>query len=200
MLVPVIMHFSTFLKFLTLDTGDKIRQLEAYATPGGFDFYRPSRDGVLQFAAHGRSKENVIRDIQTNAPSNTVAHNVEIFVHTANWLDKQKNGQRIAPARGVWPSPRKHFSVHIEPEIGFEKAGKRKILAVYPRRAPRLNRDQAGAGIILLSRAYRGAESEEFGILDAHGSRAFWTGTNVSSAILDREIATIDSELERILR
>lgn len=77
--MPVIMHFSTFLKFLTLDTGDKIRQLEAYSTPGGFDFYRSSRDGVLQYSAHSRPRKNVVQDIAKLAPQNAAAHNIEIF-------------------------------------------------------------------------------------------------------------------------
>lgn len=196
--MPVIMHFSTFLKFLTLDTGDKIRQLEAYSTPGGFDFYRTSRDGVLQYSAHGRSRRAVMQDIAKLAPQNAVAHNTEIFEHAADWLDKQP-GKRITPSRGVWPSPDKCFSVHIEPEIGLEVGGRKKIVAVYPRREPRLNRDKAGAGIALLRRAYKGDGSEEFAILDAYGQRAHAAPTNVSEALLDREIATIDAELKRIM-
>lgn len=196
--LPVIMHFSTFLKFLTLDTGDKIRQLESYSTPGGFDFYRTSRDGVLQFSAHGRTRKAVAQDIAKLAPQSAAGHNIEIFEKVADWLDKQ-SGTRITPSRGVWPSPQKCFSVHIEPEIGLEKAGQRRILAVYPRREPRLNRDKAGAGVVLLRRAYKGRGDEEFGILDAYGAKAYWAPTNVSEALLDREIATIDAELERIM-
>lgn len=196
--MPVIMHFSTFLKFLTLDTGDKIRQLESYATPGGFDFYRSSRNGVLEYSAHGRARKLVTQDIVKTAPANAAGHNVEIFEHVANWLDKQK-GSRIAPARGVWPSPEKTFSVHIEPEIGLDTGEKRKVIAVYPRREPRLNRDKAGAGVILLRRAYKGGGQEDFGILDAYDSKAYWSPTNVSEALLDREIATIDAELKRIM-
>lgn len=127
-----------------------------------------------------------------------MAHNIEIFEHVADWLVKQP-GKRIAPSRGVWPSPEKCFSVHIEPEIGLEQGGKTKILAVYPRREPRLNRDKAGAGIILLRRAYKGVGGEEFGILDAFDGKAYWSPTNVSAALLDREIATIDAELKRIM-
>jgi hypothetical protein len=197
--MPVIMHFSTFLKFLTLDTGDKIWQLESYATPGGFDFYRSSRDGMLQHSAHGRDRKKVVEDIAKLAPTNAVAHNVEIFDHSADWLAKQK-GNRVAPSRGVWPSPGKCFSVHIEPEIALEHGNKKKVIAVYPRRNPRLNRDKAGAGIILLQRAYKGHGDEEFGILDAYDERAFWSPTNVSSALLDREIETIDGELRRIMQ
>lgn len=196
--MPVIMHFSTFLKFLTLDTGDKIRQLESYSTPGGFDFYRSSRDGVLQFSAHARSRKSVMQDIAKLAPQNAVSHNIEIFEKVADWLDKQA-GKKIAPSRGVWPSPDKCFSVHIEPEIGLENGERTRILAVYPRREPRLNRDKAGAGIVLLRRAYKGSGSEEFGILDAYGGKAYWSPTNVSAALLDREIATIDAELKRIM-
>lgn len=196
--MPVIMHFSTFLKLLTLDTGDKIRHLEGYATPGGFDFYRTSRDGVLQHSAHGRTRDRVVKDIKSLASPNAVEHNVEIFEHVADWLGKQK-GKRFAPSRGVWPSPRKIFSVHIEPEIGLEVGQAKRIFAVYPRRDPRLNRDIAGAGVILLGRGYRGHGGEEFGVLDAYGERAFKSPTNVSNALLDREIETIEGELTRIM-
>lgn len=196
--MPVIMHFSTFLKFLTLDTGDKIRQLENYAKPGGFDFYRTSREAVLNYSAHGKSRASVLQDIAKTAPQNAAGQNSEIFEHVAEWLDKQP-GDRIAPARGVWPSPEKRFSVHIEPEIGLEKGSKTKVLAVYPRRDPRLNRDKAGAGILLLRKAYKGKGDEEFGILDAFGEKAFWSPTNVSSALLDIEVATIEAELKRIM-
>lgn len=197
--MPVIMHFSTFLKFLTLNTGDKIRHLENYSKPGGFDFYRPSRDGALEYSAHGRDRRDVITKIKSVAASSTVAHNVEIFEGVADWLDRQTGCTRVAPGRGVWPSPKRLFSVHIEPEIGLEKGPVRKVLAVYPRREPRLNRDQAGAGIVMLKRAYNGTGSEHFGILDALGQKAYWTPTNVSEAMLDSEIATIEKELARIL-
>lgn len=196
--MPVIMHFSTFLKFLTLDTGDKIRQLESYASPGGFDFYRSSRDGVLQHSAHGRSRRLVAEDIAKLSPQNAISHNIEIFEHVADWLEKQKC-TKFVPSRGVWPPPQKCFSVHIEPEIGIETGGRKKVIAVYPRREPRLNRDKAGAGIIMLKRAYRGDGTEEFGILDAYGQKAYWSPTNVSAALLDREIETIDGELRRIM-
>jgi hypothetical protein len=127
-----------------------------------------------------------------------VAHNVEIFEHAANWLEKQK-GRRVAPSRGVWPSPSKVFSVHIEPEIGLEVGETKKIIAVYPRREPRLNRDTAGAGLLLLRKGYRGTGTEEFAILDAYGEKAFRSPTNVSAALLDREIQTIEGELARIM-
>jgi hypothetical protein len=97
--MPVIMHFSTFLKFLTLDTGDKIRQLESYATPGGFDYYRSSRNGVLEFSAHGRDRKRVAQDIAKTAPQNAVAHNIEIFENTADWLEKQPGVGNSLPRR-----------------------------------------------------------------------------------------------------
>lgn len=196
--MPITMHFSTFLKLLTLDTGDKIRQLESYAKPGGIDFYKTSRDAVLKYSAHGMSQKNAIAAIAKSAPQNGVSYNIEIFENVASWLDKQA-GERIAPVRSLWRSPSKIFSVHIEPEIGLEKNGKKKILAVYPRREPRLNRDKAGAGLLLLKQAYKGSGDEDFGVLDAYGQKAYWSPTNVSSALLDVEISLIEGELKRIM-
>lgn len=196
--MPIVMHFSTFLKFLTLNTGDKIRDLEKYAEPGGFDFYRSSRDGTMQHCAHGRSKERVISDIKASAAANTIERNCEIFEATASWLAKQA-GQKLAASRGVWASPDRIFSVHIEPEIAFGNKNKPNIVAVYPRKEFRINRDQAGAGVILLKRAYSGTGEERFGVLDAFAEKAFWSPTNVSEALLDSEIATMENELKRIL-
>ncbi|MEM0988698.1 MAG: hypothetical protein AAGK00_07435 [Pseudomonadota bacterium] len=195
--MPVIMHFATFLKFLTQNTGEKIRDLEKYGEPGGFDFYRGSRDGVLAYCAHGRSRDAILRDIGAG-PQNTVVRNREIFIAAADWLDDQR-GNRHAPSRGVWASPNGVFSVHIEPEISLSRGRTTDVVAVYPRREPRINRDQAGAGVLLLRRAYNGNGNERFGVLDAAGRRVHWSPTNFSDAILEREIETIESELERIL-
>src|SRR5690606_19302628 len=63
----------------------------------------------------------------------------------------------------------------------------------------RINRDQAGAGLILLSRGYRGFGNEKFGILDAFGNKVHRTPTNISERLLENEIATIEAELARIL-
>ncbi len=87
--MPIIMHFSTFLKFLTLDTGDKIRQLENYAKPGGIDYYKTSCDAVLKYSVHGMSQKNAIAAIAKSAPQNAVSHNIEIFENVASgWTNK----------------------------------------------------------------------------------------------------------------
>ena len=195
--MPVVMHFATFLKFLTQNTGEKIRDLEKYAEPGGFDFYRGSRNGVFEYCAHGRSRDNVMGDINAG-PQNTVGRNQEIFLAAANWLDRQR-GERLAPSRGVWASPGRVFSVHIEPEISLRIGQNTDVVAVYPRREPRINRDQAGAGLLLLRQAYNGTGVERFGVLDAVPGRVYRTPTNFSAAILEREIETIESELSRIM-
>jgi hypothetical protein len=197
-MMPVVMHFSTFLKLLTLNTGDKIRHLEGYASPGGFDFYRPSREGAFAYCAHGRSRTRVAEDIKKNAASNALERNLDIFEDVANWLDKQK-GERNSTSRGVWRSPKKTFSIHIEPELGLIQAGRQKVVAVYPRKEPRINRDQAGAAILLLSEGYKTTEQIEFGILDCKGGKAFWSPTNVSQALLTSEVAMIEAELNRIM-
>lgn len=196
--MPVVMHFATFLKLLTLNTGDKIRDLERYAKPGGFDFYRPSRDGIVQHCAHGRTKDRVLRDIETSATTNSVERNKEVFERVSAWVADHP-GQAIMPNRGVWRSPQKTFSVHIEPEISYQAKNTQHVVAVYPSKDVRINRDQAGAELILLGRGYRGFGNEKFGILDAFAGRVHRTPTNISERLLENEIATIEAELARIL-
>lgn len=196
--MPVVMHFATFLKLLTLNTGDKIRDLERYAKPGGFDFYRPSRDGVVQHCAHGLTKDRVLKDIEASSTANSVERNKEIFEKVWGWVAAHP-GAAAMPSRGVWRSPQKIFSVHIEPEISYQFKNEQHVIAVYPRKDVRINRDQAGAGLILLSRGYRGLGNEKFGILDAFGNKVLRTPTNISERLLENEIATIEAELARIL-
>jgi len=196
--MSVVMHFATFLKLLTQSTGEKIRDLSKYSQGGGFDFYRTSREGVTDICAHGKLPTVVVSKIKVLAADNAVERNVEIVEHCSTWLSKQ-SGAGSVPGRGVWRSPNKIFSVHIEPEISVTSGGTEKVLAVYPRREPRINRDQAGAGITLLQASYKKTGSVKFGILDAYGEKAFWSPTNASQSILDHDVAMIENELSKIL-
>lgn len=193
------MHFATFLKLLTQDRGDQIRDLEKYGTPGGWDFWRPLRDGMSAFVGHGRSFEAVREDIEVNAAGNSRARNIEVFEQAAEWVSKQ-SGTGFIPNRGVWKSPGGMFSVQIEPEIGLERRnGRQLIVALYGRAEPRIRRDQAGAATILLESSYRSNADIEFGILDAAAGTLHKARTNVSQSLLEAETHFIDEQLARIL-
>ncbi|MCR5857300.1 hypothetical protein [Mesorhizobium sp. J428] len=197
--MPVIMHFSTFLKLLTQNTGDKIRDLSKCSQAGGFDYYRTSRDGVASLCGDSKSLEFVKMRIKAMAPENAIDRNVKIAEHCSNWLKKQTGTGKKA-GKALWTSPKKIFSVHIEPEICLTQGGTNRILAVYPRDEPRINRDQAGAGILLIQKSYKaGSGPNKFGILDAFAERAYWSPTNSSQSILDHEITMIENELTKVL-
>ena len=117
-----------------------------------------------------------------------------MFESCLEWGSKQTILPEV-PARGVWRSPQKTFSVLIEPEFTISRSGKRTVVAVYPRSSMALNRDNAGAGIILLGQAYRGQGDEFFGIFDAPASKAYWTPTNVSERVLFNVVRFIDENL-----
>lgn len=201
--MSVRMHFSTFMKFLTQSTADRIRGLEKYAKPGGFDFWQGSREGTLKMMG-GLSRVQARKQIQAAGAENTVKLNSLVFDATTSWIDRQ-NGKTFRPEKRIWTSPRRIFSVHIEPEIGFEKSGgQRRIVAIYPRRTPRLDRDIGGAGVLMLKRGYPISGNEQFGILDALAEKdkklgkAFWSPTNLSEAVLDEEINSIEETLMKV--
>ncbi len=195
--MTVKMHFATFLKLLTQNTGDKVRDLSKYGQSGGFDFYRSSRDGVTDVCVKGKSLDIVLSKVKILSPEYGVERNLDVVTHCHSWFSKQ-SGQPKEPGHGVWRSPNKIFSVLIEPEISFVSGQIEKIVAVYPRKEPRINRDQAGAGIIVLQKAYKKVGNEKFGILDAYAEKAFWSPTNASQSILDHEVAMIENELQKI--
>lgn len=197
--MPVVMHFATFLKLLTQDNGDKIRDLEKYGKPGGWDFWRPLRDGMDSFVGHGRSRADIESDVRVNSTQTSQQRNLEVFAQAADWFERQ-SGVGFLPNRGVWRSPGRVFSVQIEPEIGLEvRNGSQLVVAIYGRNEPRIRRDYAGAAIVLLERAYRRNQDVTFGILDAAGNTLHRARSNVSEQLLDAEIAFIERELTRIM-
>lgn len=193
------MHFATFLKLLTQDSGDKIRDLEKYGHPGGWDFWRPLRDGFDSYVGHGRARDEVEGDIRVNSTANSLERNLGVFQQAADWLDRQ-SGERFLPNRAVWRSPTQIFSVQIEPEIGLRaRNGTETVISIYGRSEPRLRRDQAGAAVILKERAFRRSNQMTFAILDAGAPTLHRARSNVSEQLLDAEVAFIERELERIL-
>ncbi|MBY6118486.1 MULTISPECIES: hypothetical protein [Mameliella] len=196
--MPVVMHFATFLKYFTLSDGDKIRELQKYSKPGGFDFYRPSRDAITDYFVAGKPEAHCKAFIAASSGANNEEHNLSVFDAVRDWGGKQKVVAE-PPSRGVWKSPKKTFSVRIEPEFLIKRNGTDTVVAVYPRSSVALNRDNAGAGIILLQQAYKGSGGEAFGILDAHASKAFWTPTNVSEIVLDNVVRFIDENLPKFV-
>lgn len=196
--MPVTMHFSTFLKFLTLSDGDRVRELEAYSEPGGFDFYRPLREASTALVADGHSVERCTNSIRARCNDRNRGHNLEAFQRVVDFMARQR---QIAerPVKSVWRSPRRVFSVHIEPEFLITRQGIRTAVAVYPRAQTSLNRDTAGAGIVLLRNAYRG-EVDGYGILDAMAGNAYWTPTNVSERVLQSVVGFIETQLTEMSR
>jgi hypothetical protein len=196
--MPVTMHFSTFLKFLTLSDGDRLRELEAYSEPGGFDFYRPLREASTAHLADGHSVDRCRTSIQNRTNDRNRGHNLEAFEGVASFGSRQRPILE-RPVKSIWRSPRRIFNVHIEPEFLILRQGLRTAVAVYPRGQSALNRDTAGAGIVLLRNAYRG-EVDGFGILDVMAGNAYWTPTNVSERVLQSMVGFIELHLSELAR
>lgn len=194
-----VLHFATFLKLLALPTGDKLKAVAKYGEDsGGFDYWKPLRSGVIQYCAHGKSREEVHRHISQNSGRTNQERCSSKFESVADWSDKQ-SGAGFAPNRGVWRSPQALFSVHIEPEIGYETNSNTKITAIYPTSSATLTADTAGAGLILLRDNYRNASNETFGVYQVDTNRCFRRITNNSEAILRADIATLENAFAQIL-
>ncbi|MCE7029032.1 hypothetical protein [Jiella avicenniae] len=192
--MPTQMHFATFLKFLTQDIGNNIKDLSRYGGGGGKDFYGPSRRGVSELLSAECDLNLLIKKVQQASLPNAVETNASVIAEVSSWLSAQK-GERFEPEKAVWKSPNGYFSLSIEPEIGLTKGAETKIIAVYPRRNGRLNREKAGAGIILLQEAFPHLGGVRFGILDSSAGKAFWSGTNSSAGVLRHHVRMVEDEL-----
>lgn len=191
----VKMHFSTFMKILAMNPGDKIRHISKYEQPGGYDYYISSRKGVRDYCLNLKTKEQVIRMIESSP--NSSERNLEIFDSMETWKKKNR-GLYSKPYKGIWRSPNKFFGVHIEPEIAYHAGDIQHVVAVYPSKNERINRDQAGAGILLLQKGYKGTGKEKFGIYDVEANKTHRAQTNISARLLENEIEFIENELKRI--
>lgn len=187
-----VLHFSTFLKLLALPTSEKLKAVAKYGeSSGGFDYWKSLRSGCIQYCAHSEPREDVYRHILSNSGPQNGPRCVEAFDITANWIDRQ-TGQGFAPNRGVWASPARNFSVHIEPEVGLSSSKTSKVTAIYPTASAVLTADVAGAGLILLRNNYRSSTNEEFGIYQVGNNRCYRRITNNAEAMLAADIATLD--------
>ncbi len=190
------MNLSTFLKLLTLNTGEKLRDVQKYKEAGGYDFYQALRAAHLKFGPTPDVSLG-IDFISARASANAKKVNEDLYRASHEWILKQK-GEFFSPSRALFRSPRNVFSVTVNPEIGLRTKSVDTAYAIYPRQHVRINRDQAGAALLLMSEAYGDTSNMQFGVLDVTADKAFRTPTNMSKAILDAEVRFLEIEFLKL--
>ena len=199
---PTVMAFATFLKLLSQTAGERIRDLEKYATPGGYDFWRPLREGIDEKSVHGLSDDFVLKGIEQKSAQNQAPRNQAVFSSVSIWLEKQK-GKGGIPPKGVWKSPNGVFTIRVEPEISLlQNSGNSLVIAIYGRKEPRISRDDAGAALLVLKQSLGDVAGRTYGILDAgsesESARLTKTGTNVSEQVLSTAVVMIEAQLLKV--
>lgn len=196
--MPHKLHFSTFLRLLASTTADRMRTIEKYAEPGGFDYWKTLRSAITQYTLGTLDRNGVERYISANAGGNSEKNTLDRFNLVADWMGRQ-TGQGYAPSQGLWTSPNELFSVFVEPEIGLVSSSRDRVVACYPTNSPPLTRDCAGSGIVLLNRHFGEGFNGSLEVYDVKRNRCHRTPTNLSARQLDADIADIERHFHAIL-
>ena len=188
------MHFSTFLKLLASDTARRIKEVDKYRDQsGGFDYWRPLRDGIARHCAGNNTRQDAISFIEGNCADSNRQNCLTKFDVVADWLGKPPRKAFQVPPRLLFRSPTGSFNVIVEPEIHFRTSSSNKVVSVYPTGSVSINADVAGAGIVLKRRCFGTMGDATFHVFDANKGRLFTAIPNVSERFLDASITDLDA-------
>lgn len=159
--------FTTFLKVCAATPLGKIRELQAFTRPGGYDFYKILKKLAVEICSGKMSlleAENQIARITNVAERKHTLEAIRIFYQ---WFVVQKLDWETPP-RGVAKStPSGIVTIRLEPEIAFKGDGAApNVLYLWNLNKPALKSDLASEGLRLLSRDLSHASDHKFGIFD----------------------------------
>ncbi|MCG8440789.1 MAG: hypothetical protein MI723_03180 [Caulobacterales bacterium] len=150
--------FATFLELLAMPVAQQITDrgaLDRYEGPDRWRVMREAlRDQARREARYGCS-DPTLAQIGSNCDR---ARAVEVL-HKLR--ERARNRPPLPPVQRVWRSPRGVFDVMVEPELSLRESGKHLHIHVYYHPFVRINKVAAGAGVLLMQRAFaRGDDAE----------------------------------------
>ena len=172
---------STFLKLATIPLDQQIGQLSAYDEPGGYDYYRATKRAI-----RGNAHSDFAKASATIARIERDGEREDGAVVAEAVRKRFGRGPLVAPPRALWTSPKKVFSVRVEPEIAIPSATGLQTVAIYPTKSVPIRRASAGAAIRLMDDALNPVVSGPIScaVYDARRNRLYSSPTNTSDELL----------------
>jgi len=184
---------NTLLKLMSQRSEDKVRDLRKYDEPGGYDATKLFRKAIQSGLLEG-GLEGVAARIE-RIPVPIEKSRAKGFFPLLKRKLEAIGTTFVEPPRTLWRSPKRTFSVDFHPEAAVIEGNHRTIVFVYCNQKTRPTPTSAGALIVLARRALADIldEADEVVVLDIARGVNHRTVNNTSAAVLDKEIADLDT-------
>jgi hypothetical protein len=201
--VPKIMDdlsFTTFLKIALLpSTQGKIGQIQRmHGGSGGYDFYKRMKLAAREVARGETSANEILQQLENIKRPAERIHNLAMATQFVEWWNLQEGATALAerPA-GVYKLPHMAFGVRVSPELAYAKDGIVYVTYLWATRLPKLTRQVAAAGLLMLRQelAKKAFENARFQILDLRQKKVLGEQliTNHSTSLLQADIAQLSA-------
>jgi hypothetical protein len=190
------LSFTTFLKVaLTPTTQGKLGQIQKlHSGAGGYDFYKRMKLAAREVARAETPSASIIDERKTIKREAERIHNVEMASRFVKWWNDQEGA--IADVRrplGSFKTASMPFAVRLAPELVYERDATKYVTYLWATRAPKLTKQGAGIGLLMLRNSLAKGEFAEhdFQILDLRNKKVFSVDciNNQTSTILQADIA-----------
>ena len=191
--------FTTFLKVSLLPTTQGKLGLVHRMTnsPGGYDFYKRMKLAAQRVAAGEVNPEEVFAELETIKRQAERTHNLLMAQRFWAWWSALENATVLeAVPKGVYRTPAMNFGIRIAPELAHNESGESVITYLWATRLPRLSRQVAGMGILLMkAQLSTAAPNARLQIYDLRQERCYTEEeiTNQSPDLLAADIALLNS-------
>lgn len=190
---------TTFLRVWNLEPGRKESQYRQFLSPGGYDFYWSLKAGTETLTNGGDLATALsVTDGLSREPERK--HN-RYGIKTVAELLAGVEGKCFKAPRGSVSSPLGHLTIKIEPELGIELDGRRRLVTLWNPLTPEMTTALAAVGFSLMFDALVHDEFKDCScaIYDLRQKR--WHMADAPSATMRsavrRELDWVDSLFEK---
>lgn len=159
--------FTTFLKICASTSLGKIRELQRFTRPGGYDFYKVLKQlapAICSGKISISEAENQISRITRDAERKHTLQAIRTF---HQWCSTRKLEWQTPPKGVSKSAPSGLVTIRLEPEIAFrDDGGILNVLYLWNLNKPELKSELAGEGLRLLTRDLSRSSEIKFGIFD----------------------------------
>jgi hypothetical protein len=198
MTIPVL-GLSTFLKLTVLSPADQLRDVQAYADPGGYDRYWSFKDSAKELVQHHKSIDQAVAKILSLSNESERKDNHDLLMRLVEWRKKNPLPGFLAP-EGLWTSPNQIFAVRVSPEIAMFSNKERYILSAYCHKSIRISPTAAGMGVIIMRKALAGKHlvGDKIGILDLISGRRMMSIPKFANTAFPSQVSYLEHAIQQV--
>lgn len=182
---------ATFLKLMSSRPDQILRDLSAYEKPGGYDAHRNLRLAIARGTADG-----TIERLHAELDAISVIDERKRALVMEPTIRKKllEQGDVFLDAPGtIWHSPKGHFSVDLQPDVGIQRGNHRVFAFLYFHAAVRPTPTTAGALIHLAREQLDIDEGDEVAVIDVRDPTTYKAVMGLSPLLVEKTVRELDA-------